>query len=373
MEKPITAVLIDTSAYHNRQCDFAGFTSAMIPTFLRLLQSNHISILSHPILDNEIRKHIRDSQIVERTRELCKHINKCKGVLKSIGYSPEDIIEKVDPQKTEKSILESYEGFDRSFIKLPYVDAKDIFEDYFNAQPPFSATGNKKSEFPDAFILKGLLKYCDSNPDACVLVVTDDTDWENTLRENQAIKLVKTLKDGLSFLWQQLGDKTEFITRIWAPMIPQIMYEVSNNAECESYCVDGIYDFEDIQISRVHVTSIIGDMTPLEITNNSALIQVSASLEVDGMIEYLDEDRSHWDKEDQCYYFAAYTRIIFQSASAEVECEVRLNYPPDGSMSPVSIDSVRITNKYDICLDIDGAEVTSEDITEYGEEALYAE
>lgn len=57
MKKRITAVLIDTSAYHNRQCDFSGIMSAMIPMFLRLMETNHIPILSHPILDNEVKKH----------------------------------------------------------------------------------------------------------------------------------------------------------------------------------------------------------------------------------------------------------------------------------------------------------------------------
>ena len=99
MEEHITAVLIDTVAYHNRQCDFAGITSAMIPTFIRLLESNHIPILSHPILDNEIRKHIKESQIIERTRNLSEAIKKSKGVLKTIGFSPEDIIDKAKPEK----------------------------------------------------------------------------------------------------------------------------------------------------------------------------------------------------------------------------------------------------------------------------------
>ena len=97
-------------------------------------------------------------------------------------------------------------------------------------------------------------------------------------------------------------------------------------------------------------------------------IQVSASLEVDGMIEYLDETRSQWDKEDKCYYFVAYTRLQFYGASAEVECEVRLNFPSDGSITPVDIESVRITNKYDICLDTSEAETTEEDITDYCED-----
>ena len=92
MEKRITAVLIDTSAYHNRQCDFAGIMSEMIPTFLRLMETNHIPILSHPILDNEIRKHINESQIVERAGELCKTLRKNKAILASVDIAPLEMI-----------------------------------------------------------------------------------------------------------------------------------------------------------------------------------------------------------------------------------------------------------------------------------------
>ena len=47
--------------------------------------------------------------------------------------------------------------------------------------------------------------------------------------------------------------------------------------------------------------------------------------------------------------------------------------PADGSMSPVEIKSVRITNKWDISIDVSEAEVQEEDITDYGENDWRAE
>ena len=373
MEKPITAVLIDTTAFHNRQCDFAGITSAMIPTFLRLLKSNHIEILSHPILDNEIRKHIKDSQIIERTRSLIKYVKKCKGVLASIGMSPEDILDRAEPEKIEKIFLEAYEAFYSDFLMLPYVEAQEVFADYFNTKPPFSATGDKKSEFPDAFVTKGLLQYCKNKPEAKVLVVSSDSDWKNTLMGNDQIELVNTLKDAMAFMWQQLGDKKEFVAQIWSAAIPKIMAEISNVAEQEAFSVNNIFELQDIEITKIHTTSMVGSMTPLEISKNSVLVHVSASLSVDGVAEYFDENRSQWDKEDQCYYYLAFTRMYFEDASAEIDCEVRLGFPSDGSMNPIEINDIRITNKWDICLDVSEAEIREEDITNYWEDDWYTE
>lgn len=373
MEKRITAALIDTSAYHNRQCDFSGIMSAMIPMFLRLMETNHIPILSHPILDNEVKKHIKDSQIVERAEKLCKTIQKNKAIMAFAGFGTQDILEELSAERVLNSLIIDYEEFAKCFVMLPYVDAQEVFADYFSANPPFAAIGEKKSEFPDAFVLKGLLKYCTENPDAQILVISNDTDWKKALADNTQIQMVNTLKDALVFMWPQLSDKAEFVWQIWSEKIPEIMVSIASAAESESFSIDGIFELGDIEITNIRATSMMGNMAPLEITKDSVLVHTTVSLAIDGMAEYLDESRSVWDKEDGAYYFVAYSRMTFQDASADVECEVRLSFPADGSMKPIEIKEVRITNKWDIGIDISDAEVAEEGITDYGEDDWRAE
>jgi hypothetical protein len=276
-------------------------------------------------------------------------------------------------EKIAGSLTEAYEEFSKRFVMLPYVDAQEVFADYFSTKPPFSATGAKKAEFPDAFVLKGLLRYCSENPDAQILVISSDSDWRNTLSDNTQIDMVNTLKDALVALWPQLDNKAEFVSEIWSEKIPEIMVEIASEAEREAFSIVGVYELEDLEIAQIHTTSMMGNMTPLEITENSALVHATAMLSVDGVADYFDENRSAWDKEDQAYYFMAYSRMHFQDATAEVECEVRLGFPADGSMKPIEIQNVRITNKRDVCIDVSEAEVTYEDITDYGEDAWYAE
>lgn len=62
----IDAVMIDTSAYHKKQCDFAGITNSIIPMLLQLLRANNIKLLAHPILTKEIKKHIGQSELISR-------------------------------------------------------------------------------------------------------------------------------------------------------------------------------------------------------------------------------------------------------------------------------------------------------------------
>jgi len=371
MEKTITAVMIDTSAYHNRQCDFAGMTTAMIPTFLRLMESNHIPVLSHPILDAEVRKHLNESEIIKKTQNLIDALKKSKGILASLGLSSAELMETITTEKVEGILFEEYEVFCKNFVMLPYVAAQEVFDDYFSAKPPFSATGHKKAEFPDAFVLKSLLQYCTSNPNAQVLVVSSDSDWQNALLNNTQINFAATLQAALAIMWPQLDNKAEFVSRIWSESIPKIMTAVSAAAECEAYSIDDIYELEDIDISNVRAISMVGNMTPLEITDTSVLIHATVSLLVTGTAEYCDESRSVWDKEDQMYYYKAYTRIHFEDASAETECEVRLDFPADGSMKNINVSDVRLTNKWDISIDTTDAITSEEDITSGGDDDGY--
>ena len=280
---------------------------------------------------------------------------------------------KADAERIEGTLTEAYKEFAENFIMLPYVDAQEVFADYFSTKPPFSATGDKKSEFPDAFVLKGLLKYCNENVDAQVLVVSSDPDWEKTLLNHAQIHLVKTLKDALVFLWKQLNDKAEFVWQIWSAKASEISEVIARKVESEAFSIDDIYDLEDIEISNIEVSDIAGDMTPLEITEDSVLIHVTATLSVDGTADYLDESRSVWDKEDSVYYFMAYSRISFENAFAEAECEVRLSFPADGSMKPITINEVRVTNKWAIDIDTSFGSFSVEDITDYGEDDWRAE
>ena len=40
MNDRIDAVLVDTSVYHKKQCDFEGITNSIIPMLLQLLRAN---------------------------------------------------------------------------------------------------------------------------------------------------------------------------------------------------------------------------------------------------------------------------------------------------------------------------------------------
>lgn len=373
MDYKIDAVMIDTSIYHKNQCDFGGITKSIIPMLLQLLEANNITLLTHPVLESEIKKHIGESELVSRIGNLQTSLRKYNKQLQMIDISTEDLIRRLDEINIEKSLIDKFDLFYKRAISVPYVSAQEVFEDYFNANPPFSTTGNKKSEFPDAFILKGIIEYCKNNANSTVLIISDDSDWKHTLEENKQIVQVDSLEAAMLLLWEQLDDKSDLYQMLISQTKSDIYTKISDAALNEAFCIDDIDTAEEVDIEKVSVVDINDMIVPLEVTQNSVLLQITATLSANGCSEFFDENRSVWDSEDRCYYFCAYTRLTFQNALAEVDCEVEINFSDDGSLSQVELSSVKLINKWDIFLNLDEAETIENDVTDYGEDDYRAE
>lgn len=373
MNKKIDAVMIDTSVYHKNQCDFEGITNSIIPMLLHLLKANNIKLLTHPVLEGEIRKHIGESELVTRIGHLQTALKKYNRQLQMVDVFAEELVEKLSKLDVAKRLNDSFDSFYQYATAVPYVDAKEIFSDYFNTRPPFSPTGNKKAEFPDAFILKGIKEYCLNNASSTILVISDDPDWVRTLAQNEQIVLRNSLADAMVLLWEQLDNKSDLYQMLVSKTNAEICSEIENAALGEAFCLEDIDTAEEVDIDSISVVDIDEEVVPLEVTSDSVLLQITATLSVNGYSEFLDESRSAWDSEDRCYCFCAYTHLAFRNALANVDCEIRISFSGDGSLSKIELKSTKLLNRWDISLSLDEAETEENDVTDYGEDDYRAE
>ena len=76
----------------------------------------------------------------------------------------DDISQSIDKLDLETKLVNAFFTTLKNSEELPYPDVEDVFALYFAGQPPFSSTGNKKSEFPDAFVILALKQYIQSHP-----------------------------------------------------------------------------------------------------------------------------------------------------------------------------------------------------------------
>ena len=59
-ENRITLILIDTCAFRDANSDFPGIVKSLLPSFFSTADEKGITLLTHPVLENEIHKHIED-------------------------------------------------------------------------------------------------------------------------------------------------------------------------------------------------------------------------------------------------------------------------------------------------------------------------
>ena len=61
VDERITTILVDTCAFRDANSDFIGISSMLLPSFFSVIKEKDILLLTHPILEREIEKHIEDS------------------------------------------------------------------------------------------------------------------------------------------------------------------------------------------------------------------------------------------------------------------------------------------------------------------------
>ena len=109
------------------------------------------------------------------------------------------IVELSETNSDIEIVKESVEKFFEEIgaMRLPYQnDVGQLFEMYFNGDPPFG-NKSKKAEFPDAANLMILLNFA-SKENGEVYVVSGDEDWSRVAERFSQIKLLKSLGDALS-------------------------------------------------------------------------------------------------------------------------------------------------------------------------------
>lgn len=105
-------------------------------------------------------------------------------------------------------------------------------------------------------LLRADKKYCENSPDETILVISDDSDWKNTLEGNKQVIVISDLEAAMVLLWEQLDDKAELFQMLLSKMNKEICSEIKNAALCEAFCIDAIDSTAEVEIKGIKVSSI---------------------------------------------------------------------------------------------------------------------
>ena len=145
--KRVTLVLVDTCAYRDANSDFPGIFKQLLPAFFSASKEKGILLLTHPILENEIFKHIEDSGLYKNYNSLGNNLRKCGETLKYLGCFDEDLFSRIGNIDIRSKLFDSFKQHYQDAIILGYGDPATVFSQYFKGEAPFAETGDKNPSF----------------------------------------------------------------------------------------------------------------------------------------------------------------------------------------------------------------------------------
>lgn len=111
-----------------------------------------------------------------------------------------------------------------------YVMIGDLIQKYFQAKPPFSETGKKKNEFPDAIALMSLETWANKNRTR-IIVVTSDNDWKNFCKSSERLLAIDDFAGALGlFQLQDADDICRYLSERYEKCELEDVKEVISNA-----------------------------------------------------------------------------------------------------------------------------------------------
>ena len=325
-------IIIDTNAFDSKDNDFCGFFDNAIISLFEELNKNNIKILKHPILMSETIEHIKEWD--NRERKAKTSIDRNKKILSLIGVDVCSIEKQLDEVNIYEALVKALDNLYSNAYVLEYPCPNAVFEKYFNKKPPFSE--KKKNEFPDAFVIESILDYIEKN-DCTLLVISNDGDWNDALKEQEKVVIVKDINEAL----EKLQKLSEELIDTYLGLEKRIIELVKEKVFDEQFYVDDYITCDNLQISNVDVFDDGKAIVPLKITDNELILQKQYKVYINGEISILNTDNSIWDSERKVYIMTEFSQMEFDDAIVTVIAEVVLK---KNSTNKYCIDKVNIVN-----------------------------
>lgn len=355
------AVIIDTNAFDSKYNDFCGYFNSIIPSFFKSLSEQNIKIISHPVLIGETKKHIQfgvgGKTLNQKVTNTINALTRNKEILKLVSFDYNDILAKLEQLDLEKNNLQAVERLFSKAEMLSYSDPAIIFDKYFKNEPPFSESGDKKSEFPDAFIIESIMDYLKGHSTDSLLIISNDNDWTKSFYGKDKISMVDNIDDALKLL----NNQEKNINYIIETLYQDIKDYFAENTTTETWFDIHNYELEsDIDIEEVKLDDISDNYVPLVISENKIVLQITVKLLVDGATTIFDYDNSVWDSEIRTYILTSFAVLDFQQASGEVTCEIHISL--DDNKEP-NLERIKIIAPHGITLSLNEENMDISEIT----------
>lgn len=329
MQKDV--VFIDTSVYVKEKYFSEGNA---ICTLFKLAKEGIISIVSTDITNQEVLRHM-NNDCLEAFSKLKKNCNVLRNISiykNSFDRANKALVEKEVKQIFEKNVKTA--GVYSLGYNFEKDDVKSIFSSFFKERAPFS--NHKKSEFPDAFVLKLLENYTYKNHIAIIILSVDDdmqqydsdhlyhADYKEFINE----KLV--VKEKLNSIKSALDEQYEKI----CSEIQAVCEKNLDDTNLYIYSIEGV-DISYVSVNFVHVNYDKDSFYIYNEDNGVVGVEIEFDIEFSVDVDYENTSNAYYDSEDKKWYGTESDSINIRKSAT---CYVDLKYDEQFGLSIEEFD-----------------------------------
>jgi hypothetical protein len=307
--KPLLSKLffLDTQTYVARNFNF---DSGVLKTLQNHLDEDDCHLLITDVNVREVRRHL--SRKATEAVAVIKAAQKNAMVLRNTPGLPwNGIFEKVTVKQIEFDLLNNFEKFLNNprieTVPVSRVNIEEVFDAYFNEQPPF-ATSGKKSEFPDAFILSAV-NNISRDRGYKLYVVSEDRDVKSYCHAHDNLLSIGRLDELLELILknnQKLAEPAKFAEEVFEQLkdevrrhLTELLKEAEFDLDESEAEINGI-DIEKIEFLSRNLSDVAKEYAVFNVITKISLL-------IDFFVP--DYDRSPWDSEDKYFPFLLQNRI----------------------------------------------------------------
>jgi hypothetical protein len=290
----------------------------------------------------EVQAHIRRD--VEKAVSAIRHSRKEARILRNIQDEKFYwLFQDVDVDKQYTAIYSLFTEFitqiQANFIPIQLADIEEVFRKYFASQPPFSA-GEKKAEFPDAFVVQAILQWCERAGEN-MYIISGDGDMAAVGQEEEQLIVFAKLEEILNLF--SLEDKD--ISAYAIAAFESLLDDIKDRTEKQFDWLGFILQDEEGDIDNVEADAVeILDKYLVMAGEMRAIFTVDVEVEFSADITYGDMANSFYDGEEGTYVHLEYITETIERTE-QVVVEVQLAYELNKDPNTAQLISVEILQR----------------------------
>lgn len=276
--KKYTALTIDTSIFDQNALKLKKGALATLKQFKDL----PINFILSDIVEREVIKHLnkKEMEVIEKIKSATKDDD----LSNYLGCDDRFLLHKnkllnihnQDDMFTNNLWRDFINDCDVNIIESEgNVSIDELINLYFSCKAPFSESGKKKNEFPDAIALLAFKKWAVDN-NQMILAVSDDKDWKKFAENEDWIDVV-----------DDLGTAIETLRSICDNSLQDLVIDIQNNLFKEPYSLFLENIKEEIE-SKLYISEIYAE-SPFQYEIDDEMIQVNEIIEISN-IRLIDSD-----------------------------------------------------------------------------------